>query len=137
MQLDVGFVASESFHFVQAGVMVAINTCGFDILTFLWSICTVTSIESRIFFFANANVSGMTVGGSRRIHNDHSRKGKTLQSLSTLLFVSYHSCITAGSCISVLILRHHLMLWAVFAPKVMFDAASWMIYIMVVFKWTH
>jgi hypothetical protein len=129
LQLDVGFVGAKSFHVVHAGLMVAINTCGYDLLALLMALGITDPSFSR---WLDRGVSGDEQHNTTT-HNTTGRKFHATGGRMVLfIFVAYHSFVLTGSCTSVLILRHHLMLWAVFAPKVMFDVACWIIYMIIV-----
>ena len=99
LQLDAGFILSDNFNFYMAGMMLSLNTFISEILAIV-----------AILILAN--------------YLEHSYQMKeiiilsiTSFKLSTLLF----------SCLSSFLLRRHLMVWAIFAPKVIFEISFWLV----------
>lgn len=120
---------------IHAGLMVAINTCGYDILALLVSIFISNLTHIHTFDRSRNIISRCTNTSDEHYTSSHSSTGRETCAaggcIAIFIFVAYHSFVLAGSCASVLVLRHHLMLWAVFAPKVMFDVVCWIVYMVV------
>lgn len=95
MQLWAGFVGADKFHFAYAGTMVAVNTFGADLLAVV--VCAVLGT-----LFASPA--------------DH--LSRTCMSQTEWVVILYRTSGLLGAMVAVTVLREHLMLWAVFAPKV-------------------
>lgn len=98
LQLTSGFIGLESFNFVYSGILLAINTFGCDVLV-LMALCVSSLRWHR---------EGVTV------------KGATMRVGSFLMRVAlvYRIALVLFSCTAAALHRRHLMVWAVFAPKV-------------------
>jgi hypothetical protein len=96
LQLAAAFIGREHFDFIYAGCCLFLNTFGWDMLGLL--LC-----------YATSKPAGSAAGG----------KGKD----AVTVFCVHRGVVLAISCLSAWILRRHLMLWAVFAPKVVFETA--------------
>ena len=97
LQLEAGFVGLPYFHFYWAGAMLALNTFGPDLLALL---ALYTAVESA----GGAGADRRTAAGAVSLYRQ------------VLVFVS---------CLTALVLRRHLMVWALFAPKLAFEASMW------------
>lgn len=92
LQYDVAFIGSDAFYAPVAGAILGMNTLGLDIALLLR--CTLSSSQHR----------------------------STRSDPSALpLLVAMHCVRAAAATCCAGILRRHLMVWAVFAPKFVFD----------------
>lgn len=128
----------------------ALNTCGFDLLVVVVSMCVCLAVHNRLqlfYSFYDASCDSATVpiqatiGADVHGHDDTTvlvnRTESSNETVETALsfkirfplalVTSYHGSVVTGSCVGVLFLTRHLMLWAVFAPKVIFDAGFWVV----------
>ncbi len=106
-----GFVGSESFHFAYAGVCLALNTFGFDHMAAVAVHIVALRWEQKY----GSGRDGKAIGGGRIF--------RTLVGASLL----YRMAMVLCGCASAALLRRHLMVWAVFAPKAAFEAAFWVV----------
>ena len=103
LQLSAGFVGADTFHFGYAGSMLAANTFGYDILF----IC--------INFWGLLNFRDVI----------------DIPSDIFCFALFYRSMVVIGSAFSAAIHRRHLMVWAVFAPKLIFETIFYVVYSLV------
>lgn len=94
-------VGVESFHFWYAGSLVGLNTSGFSLLGHI-----------SLLALAAAAQAGLSCAKDRRLRD-------TGRDIVLGVSCSSRMGVLLGSLLSALLLRRHLMLWAVFAPKVM------------------
>mmetsp|Transcript_18917 Transcript_18917/g.40959 ORF Transcript_18917/g.40959 Transcript_18917/m.40959 type:complete len:220 (-) Transcript_18917:14-673(-) len=92
LHFSAAFVATETFEFHIAGASLFMNTFGWEIIG-----TTLVLVLSRTC------------------------RGKTRRSVWTW-FCFYQWTETVASCMSVSVMKRHLMVWAIFAPRFMFAA---------------
>jgi len=90
LQYSAAFVASDVFYFHTAGLLLFINTFGWEIMGTLLVLAATS----------------------------HCRKANIWA-----WFCFYQLLEAAGSCLSVSLMRRHLMVWAIFAPRFVFAGA--------------
>jgi GPI ethanolamine phosphate transferase 3 subunit O len=118
-QLSSGFIGADRFDFKYAGTMLAINTFGAEVVV-MAVVMVVVSMGAEY-----ADRSGFT-DKHRREENISSRaKAMSTPLLCMYTWCAYRMFLVACSCGCALIHRRHLMVWAVFAPKVAFETAFW------------
>ena len=100
LQLEAGFVGLPYFNYYYAGAMLALNTFGPDLLVLLALYLALASKQEE-----EAQEARMTVAGA---------------------ICLYRQAIVLVSSLTALVLRRHLMVWAIFAPKLAFEASLWM-----------
>ena len=165
IQLDVGFTGVSSFHKIYAGIMVAVNTFGYDILAsgLITLVCatttistatttttvssTTTSTSTTTTVTATTSTSSSsstvveTVEGESEVQADSGEENKgqnydlnidstniDVKSIIRLkyemvyiIYMIYRIWLLLCSYICAYIHRRHLMIWAVFAPKMLFE----------------
>mmetsp|Transcript_22504 Transcript_22504/g.32863 ORF Transcript_22504/g.32863 Transcript_22504/m.32863 type:complete len:1089 (-) Transcript_22504:216-3482(-) len=119
VQVAAGFTGTESFDFVYSGAMVSLNTFGYDILCFVLCIAVCHAVLSDIYRYLSIGKVPMI---SASLMHEETRRTCVTIVWSQLL---YRMCILCGSMLSAFLLRRHLMMWAVFAPKTIFESAFW------------
>lgn len=93
LQLSAGFTGNDTFSFYPAGCLLALNTFGWDLLALL-----------------------LVVAWTRT-----QRAASQATALRPLL--AYRLLLLLGACGCCALHRRHLMVWAIFAPKLVFEAA--------------
>jgi len=96
LQFSAAFVATDTFQFYIAGLSLFMNTFGWEIL----GLCLVL-VYSRRSDTRNGPAAGRNVWH---------------------WFCYYQWTEIVASCISVSVMKRHLMVWAIFAPRFMFAA---------------
>ena len=119
VQLAAGLVGRDEFNFWYAGSLVSLNTAGYDLLGFvsLWALIVV-SAPPPFQPEAPAPAEHDTGCESERVLCDSSSRSGVAHYVLFTSFV-YHLGVLLGSMASALLQCRHLMLWAVFAPKVL------------------
>jgi len=84
--------------------MVIVHTFACDILLLLWTRC-------HVYFLTNRNTDLKNTSQSRH----------TMDEIIVRVFLTYRGLLVVTSVLSTFILRRHLMIWAVFAPKLVFE----------------
>ena len=121
LQYSAAFVATMEFHFTLSGTQLFFNTFGWEIvgLMLVWCMGNVRSTSSTI----------TTITTTRNVRSNNTNKNKNnTNNKETVLsplwrwYFFYQLLETFMSCISVSILRRHLMVWAVYAPRFLFSA---------------
>ena len=102
LQADAGLVGAHAFSKVWAGLMLAVNSFGLEVIV----VCVCVPWLSLL---------------QRRLPRERCET-LLLQALAT-----YRTLVLLVSCLTALVLRRHLMVWAVFAPKLAFEAAFWVV----------
>lgn len=120
-----GFIGNEHFNFFYAGICLAINTFGYDVLAILaYHIVALLAMERSSALLLPATTTknslpervkgdGDRVGGTQQ-----QRRGRTLYHVSAVCCL-YRIMLLCFSCFAAALHRRHLMVWAVFAPKVL------------------
>jgi hypothetical protein len=105
LQVSSAFVATSEFNFVFAGSSLFINTFGWEIvgLSFAWLLST------------HASQSAIAAGPPRRTE-------------LWRWYCLYQLIETLCSCVSVSLLRRHLMVWDIYAPHFLFVAIFTILY---------
>lgn len=103
LQLSVGFIGRDHFDFLHAGILLAINTFAVDIVLFLYTYYA---------FFID--------------EDDDPR-------IYPRLWLCCQQGLVSTSMLSTFILRRHLMVWAIFAPKLVFETCFFAIRIFMIF----
>ena len=99
LQLEAGFTGSDTFRFAPAGCLLALNTLGWDALALLLAVAWARRQQGQ----------GQATAAAAR------------QALRPL--VAYRLLLLLAACACCALHRRHLMVWAVFAPKLVFEAA--------------
>ena len=101
LQYSAAFVATMEFHFTLSGSQLFFNTFGWEIIGLV-----------LVWYMGNSRIKRQGLGSL------------SSSSISPLWrwYVFYQLLETFMSCISVSILRRHLMVWAVYAPRFLFSA---------------
>ena len=102
VQVGVGFIGTDAFHFHYAGELLALNTFGYEIIGLL------TAAAFLLFVFESLAITTHAARKWRR----------TTLRLGALLLLAMYMSVALGSVLAAAVLRRHLMVWAVFAPKV-------------------
>ena len=99
LHLDAGFILMDSFNFYIAGMMLLLNTCIAEIFGIVLSLLVA----------------------------DYLKKISQIKEIIILSIILFKLSAVLCSCISAFILRRHLMVWAIFAPKVIFEICFWFV----------
>lgn len=106
LKLSAGMIGLKHFDFYRSGVQLAINTFGYDVLMLF-----VVIVRRKVYLPVQHNNS---------MH-------------SYLLYVLLHATLVVlFSCICVFVLRRHLMLWAIFAQKLIFEVSFYAVRVLFV-----
>ena len=130
-QVATGFIGANAFHFYYAGILLAIDTFGHIILGQLLLIIFIVSIFTNIQdgFKMNSisNISESKYLNNKCFqHNENNRNIQILIKIGLATSLTLSILITLGSTIATTILRRHLMVWAIFAPKVKSDQSNFL-----------
>ena len=152
-RVSAGFAGVEDFDFYQSGALLALNTFGPHVLACLalpllcWPERNADMLSGEVAAQPGATgqlVLGERLSGPRKPRSDHSHlpfagSGTAQPSLSQtsprtafrrqflLASLTAMSCRTLTACAataSAAIQRRHLMVWALFAPKFVFEAVT-------------
>jgi hypothetical protein len=105
LQLAAGFVGANQFYFYYAGALVFFNTTAHEIIT----IIGVYRIDLLL---------------SRRQDSEE----PTLQhGIMMELYLLIRLLLLLCACVCGFIHRRHLMVWAIFVPKIIFEGAFWLV----------
>jgi GPI ethanolamine phosphate transferase membrane region len=120
MQLSSGFIGADRFDFNYAGTLLAMNTFGAEVVMMVVTMVVVSMYDH----YAD---SGNAID---KHHEEEETPSQSDGKMSAPLLCMYTWCayrmfLLACSCGCALIHRRHLMVWAVFAPKVAFETAFW------------
>jgi hypothetical protein len=102
LQADAGLVGAHSFSYYWAGLLLTVNSFGMEFLCIALCIPWLAIVQ-----------------------RDMPRQQCERLLLHTLAL--YRVLVLLGSCLTAYQLRRHLMVWAVFAPKLAFEAAFWVV----------
>ena len=127
IHISAAFIGIDEFHFGLSGFMLALNTWGGPIVHAIavGTIFGKTLYYLAVVLFCFVFVSLIVLssffyfeGGT----NDESTRARTI-------FLSCSGLMLLFMMLCLVVLRHHLFLWAVFAPKYVFLAATHVIYL--------
>jgi phosphatidylinositol glycan class O len=139
LQFSAAFVANFNngeFEFYSAGLFLFVNTFGWELLGF-WvmrtilaiptaSATTVTVSQSQELSYHSATRTPQTQGRHRNDNDlvDASSSGSSSTTSVSLwrYMVLFQSLELCCCCISASLMRRHLMIWAIFAPRFVFSA---------------
>ena len=110
-----GFIGNENFYFVYAGICLAINTFGYDILAILAYHTTALLVMDNSH--RRQAISTKSESGRHR-SDDGSGTGRRETFRISAVCCWYRITLLCCSCFAAALHRRHLMVWAVFAPKV-------------------
>ena len=116
-QLSCGFIGIDGFVPWYAGSLLAINTLGYDLLL-AWALSGADRLLDYRIKQQNLHTNA-TSSMPREPHRLYSLVGLGLRAL-----------VITSSALSALILRRHLMVWAVFAPKLAIEACLWTAFVL-------
>jgi hypothetical protein len=130
--LSSGFIGADEFMFIYAGFLLIINTFGGEIMFFLLLIFGLNFIHED-------NNDGLLMYARKTGNENFEKNEKNEKKLGNeknkncLLLLSvwctYKLYVLTLSCFGALLHRRHLMVWAVFAPKVSTYMFIYMIYV--------
>ena len=103
LQFSAAFVATNTFQFHLSGVSLFMNTFGCEIL----GSCLVLVYSQSCYFSSTRRSSSSASAANYNIWQ---------------WFIYYQWTEMLTSCISVSLMKRHLMVWAIFAPRFMFAA---------------
>mmetsp|Transcript_47058 Transcript_47058/g.47512 ORF Transcript_47058/g.47512 Transcript_47058/m.47512 type:complete len:160 (-) Transcript_47058:136-615(-) len=113
LQFSAAFVTTETFEFIRAGTSLFLNTFGWEVL--------------GLFLIWN------TVAQTRSYHHYNISAWKW--------YCWYQVLESVGACISVSLMKRHLMVWAIFAPhfafSVIFSIITIVFQIIVLLIWSN
>jgi hypothetical protein len=145
LQLSSGFIGSDEFHFYRAGTFLAVNTFGGEILFFLLCISSMKFILFFAHFFPTNGKDSVKfemeenkeINNTEKIKlkktkidlNDNTKTEliekhteyddmKKNEIIFVVVWCTYRVSVLTMSCMCAFLHRRHLMVWAVFAPKV-------------------
>jgi hypothetical protein len=118
-------VGAHDFHFAYAGAALAANTFGPFVLAGLALHVSALYVElkesmlarTRTVRFVDPAASPEKIALASAGGREKSRRERLLETVSVVA-LAYQSVIALHSCCAAAILRRHLMVWRVFAPKV-------------------
>ena len=109
VQFSSAFIFTTTFNFYTSGFLLFINTFGWDILG---------SILLLFICFHRQQLH------HRKVNKEEKKENNITNNDNTTIWKWYcwfQLCETSISCISVSILRRHLMVWAIFAPRFVYS----------------
>ena len=120
LQLSVGFLLQENFEFYRAGVLVFMNTVGSDMLCVL----LVSYMSAISYTIINEEKDRVETATGKE---NCSRGEYILHQVSVLVCIRL--LLMGCSMLCVVIHQSHLMLWAIFLPKFLFNCAFYAVYV--------
>lgn len=124
LQLSVAFVGASSFSVLYGGCALALNTLGHEVLVLLFDLCfAAPQLSPTAQLVSEDDAPPSASRGCASTSKSDSTKNSWLTyeafegDLASCLDI-YRMCSLCLLCVAVYALRRHLMLWAVFAPKV-------------------
>lgn len=115
LKLEAGFIGVDKFYFIYAGIMLMMNTVGFEIII----IITISIAVGIISIYSN----NATKLNKSQINNNI----VNYYFISLISIVMYRIIVIFCSLSSSFFLRRHLMVWAIFAPKTFFESNFWLV----------
>ena len=137
-----GFTGVSSFRKIYAGVMVAMNTFGYDILAsgLIMLVCATTITDASTTNNNTTVVQTAKDKAGRQADSGKEHKGQNYDlnidstnvidtksiirlryEIVYIIYMIYRIWLLLCSYICAYIHRRHLMIWAVFAPKMLFE----------------
>lgn len=125
LQLSAGFIGARDFSFAYAGAALAVNTFGSFALAVLAVRIAALYLQLRAGRAKRSKQSAVSFTGpleAAPVPPDGS-----LVHASVMAVLAYHCATVVHSCMAAAILRRHLLVWRVFAPKLAFEACIWLV----------
>ena len=113
LHLEAGFVGKSTFQFHYAGGMLIVNTFG-HLFLFVGVL--------RALFPTTTTTTTSSDEGKGKI----TKVDETAARISTDTVILHAHFTVLVSCVTAFVLRRHLMIWAVFAPKLAFETSMWL-----------
>ena len=114
VQLSSGFVGADTFNFSYAGSLLAANTFGGEVAALL-------ALLAAVRWLAHGPAPGpKCIGG-----DSGSQDAWAAQQRALSRWCAYRLWLLVASAGCCVVHRRHLMVWAVFAPKLAFEASFW------------
>ena len=120
LQLSAGFIGARDFSFTYAGAALAVNTFGSFALAVLAVRIAAVYLQLRAGRAKRSKQGAVSFTGA--VPPDGS-----LVHASVMAVLAYHCATVVHSCMAAAILRRHLLVWRVFAPKLAFEACIWLV----------
>jgi len=114
LHFSAAFVATETFYFYTAGISLFLNTFGWELLGIVL-VATISRAATATTTTRDGSGAGAGAGASAGRHD------------VWRYYCFYQTVETVFSCISVTMMRRHLMVWAIFAPRFVFAAIFFML----------
>lgn len=133
LQNAAGFVGFDDFRFYIAGALLGLNTFGSYLVSLLClplPLLVVQESQSRPSLAASPAALGDDRGGPSAMSPSHSDTRSVSELLrsrwwrTAFTVASYFALNATVSTVFVALQRRHLMVWAIFAPKFIFDAIA-------------
>lgn len=118
MQIGAAYVGVDTFSFGRAALMTMLNTFSAHILL---PFC-VTAVVANTLFWGRSDSEQTAGSDAVRQRREHATAALTL-----LIFALF-STRALLTFLNSIIQRRHLMLWAIFAPKYIFDVCGMLSY---------
>lgn len=149
LHYSAAFVASDEFHFISGGALLMLNTFGTEVLLLTWAAGLFANTDygrggdlgkeegpRAAGVEGTEKDTGMEMdkgkeGGVRTEGGGDSRglKGLWLGGDVALVLVWVSSLRALLTAICVTVQRRHLMVWAIFAPKLIFESALHLVHV--------
>ena len=117
LHLEAGFVGYDTFNFYYAGTLLALNTFGYDIVVLL-------ALKLLPICLPHVTLGIPFQEGDEPVSYNGTN--------ALITAVVYRLLITTCSVIGAFVLRRHLMIWAVFAPKLAFETSIFAVQFVIV-----
>jgi hypothetical protein len=128
LAIGAGFVGLESFNFVGSGLLLALHTFAAEWLTLaLWAVMATLPLAAMSpLGAATTMATRATVERDKTTHAEHALDTEWTSTLylGWLWLTQLHVTRVVASSIMAFVLRRHLMVWAIFAPKYVFDVCK-------------
>jgi hypothetical protein len=132
LAIGAGFVGLESFNFVGSGLLLALHTFAAEwLMLAMWAVMATLPLAavSALDDAATTNATRIAVTRDQTTHVSSTEHVSDFEWTSNLYLgwlwlIQLHITRVVASSIMAFVLRRHLMVWAIFAPKYVFDVCK-------------
>jgi hypothetical protein len=116
LQPAAGFVGLQTFHFAYAGLCLMLNTAGPELLAVLLLFVAGQTFDAAATTAANAAAANATTATTAAVPS------ATNTRLCLWIGVTHRIALIFSAAAAAAMHRRHLFVWAIFAPKLAFEA---------------
>lgn len=123
----------EQFNYYYGGVMLAINTFGYEYLILLTARYFIYQLRHIERHHTEDDATDETKIGTDHAIQEKEDEDDKLDKEVISIYLLYRGLLVCTSVMSTFILRRHLMIWSIFSPKLVFEVSFYIVIVVLLF----